>query len=80
LINSVVHKTNPDKKGIRTVPMKYEHLPYTSIATYMVKTLLMGIAYTLSPEGMQMKEKLEARQEKKEIKQKKKEKDKSKKN
>lgn len=72
LINSVVRKTNPDKKGIRTVPMKYEHLPYTSIATYMVKTLLMGIAYTLSPEGMHLKEKLDARQEKKEIKQKKK--------
>ncbi len=65
LINSVVRKTNPDKKGIRTVPMKYEHLPYTSIATYMVKTLLMGIAYTLSPEGMHLKEKLDARQEKK---------------
>ncbi len=80
LINSVVHKTNPDKKGIRTVPMKYEHLPYTSIATYMVKTLLMGIAYTLSPEGMHMKEKLETRQEKKEIKQKKKAEKKEKKN
>lgn len=80
LINSVVHKTNPDKKGIRTVPMKYEHLPYTSIATYMVKTLLMGIAYTLSPEGMNMKEKLDTRQEKKEIKQKKKAEKKEKKN
>lgn len=80
LINSVVHKSNPDKKGIRTVPMKYEHLPYTSIATYMVKTLLTGIAYTLSPEGMHMKEKFEKRQEKKEIKQKKKEEKKDKKN
>jgi len=80
LINTVVHKSNPDKKGIRTVPMKYEHLPYTSIATYMVKTLLTGIAYTLSPEGMHMKEKFENRQEKKEIKQKKKEEKKDKKN
>ena len=60
--------------------MKYEHLPYTSIATYMVKTLLMGIAYTLSPEGMNMKEKLDTRQEKKEIKQKKKAEKKEKKN
>ncbi|MGB5242668.1 MAG: hypothetical protein WBN50_03575 [Lutimonas sp.] len=66
LVNQIVHKSNPNKKGqIRTAKLAYTRETYKGIGSLFWKTLQPGILHTLAPEALSVVDKLKVSKQKK---------------
>jgi hypothetical protein len=71
LVNQIVHKSNPNKKGhVRKAELAYTRETYKGIGSLFWKTLQTGILHTLAPEALSFADKIKERKQKKAAKKK----------
>ena len=71
LVNQIVHKSNPNKKGhVRKAELAYTRETYKGIGSFFWKTLQSGILHTLAPEALSFVDKIKEKKQKKATKKK----------